>query len=152
MRWLARSFYGVVAAAWAVSATAAQPPAVKSDQQTLIELEQRWNDAFYRKDVRFIERVLADEFIATYDDGSRGDKTKELALAAEFSQHVESAIQDDFTVRVYGDAAVVWFTLRLTGQRQGKPAELTLRFVDIFVWRDTRWQCVSSQSTKVAAG
>ncbi len=152
MRWLARSFYGVVAAAWAVSAAAAQAPAVKSDQQTLIELEQQWNDAFYRKDVRFIERVLADEFIATYDDGSRGDKTKELALAAEFSQQVESAIQDDFTVRVYGDAAVVWFTLRLTGRRQGQPAELTLRFVDVFVWRDTRWQCVSSQSTKVAPG
>ena len=152
MRWLARSFYGVVAAAWAVSATAAQPPAVKSDQQTLIELEERWNDAFYRKDVRFIESVLADEFIATYDDGSRGDKTKELALAAEFRQQVESAIQDDFTVRVYGDAAVVWFTLRLTGQRQGQPAELTLRFVDVFVWRDSRWQCVSSQSTKVAPG
>ena len=152
MRWPARSFHGVVAAAWAVSATAAQPPAVKSDQQTLIELEERWNDAFYRKDVRFIESVLADEFIATYDDGSRGDKTKELALAAEFRQQVESAIQDDFTVRVYGDAAVVWFTLRLTGQRQGQPAELTLRFVDVFVWRDNRWQCVSSQSTKVAPG
>ncbi len=152
MRWLARSFYGVVAAAWAVSAAAAQAPAVKSDQQTLIELERQWNDAFYRKDVRFIERVLADEFVATYDDGSRGDKTKELALAAEFSQQVESAIQDDFTVRVYGDAAVVWFTLRLTGQRQGQPAELTLRFVDVFVWRDSRWQCVSSQSTKVAPG
>jgi len=152
MRWLARSFYGVVAAAWAVSATAAQPQAVKSDQQTLIELEQRWNEAFYRKDVRFIESVLADEFIATYDDGSRGDKTKELALAAEFSQRVESAVQDDFNVRVYGDAAVVWFTLRLTGQRQGQPAELTLRFVDVFVWRDKRWQCVSSQSTKVAPG
>jgi len=152
MRWPARSFHGVVAAAWAVSAAAAQPPAVKSDQQTLIELEERWNDAFYRKDVRFIESVLADEFIATYDDGSRGDKTKELALAAEFRQQVESAIQDDFTVRVYGDAAVVWFTLRLTGQRQGQPAELTLRFVDVFVWRDSRWQCVSSQSTKVAPG
>ena len=28
---------------------------------------------------------------------------------------------------------------------------LTLRYVDVFVWRDNRWQCVSSQSTKVTA-
>ena len=35
----------------------------------------------YSKDVPFIENILADEFIATYDHGSRGDKAKELALA-----------------------------------------------------------------------
>ena len=63
--------------------------------------------------------LLADEFIATYDDGSRGDKAKELALAAEFNQQVESAIQDEFTVKVYGDTAVVWFTLHLVGTNRG---------------------------------
>jgi hypothetical protein len=35
--------------------------------------------------------MLADEFMATYDDGSRGDKARELALVAEFNQQVESA-------------------------------------------------------------
>ena len=87
--------------------------------------------------------------MATYDDGSRGDKALELALTADFNQQVESAIQDEFTVRVYRETAVVWFTLRLIGIRQEQRAEVTFRYTDVWVLRDGRWQCVSTQSTKV---
>jgi ketosteroid isomerase-like protein len=139
----------VLAAAWAVSVAAAQRSSVESDQETLIKLEQGWNDAFYRKDLAFIENLLADEFVATYDDGSRGDKAKELALARDFNQQVESAVQDDFIVKVYRDTAVVWFTLHVVGIRQGQRAELTLRYTDVWIIRDGRWQCVSTQSTRV---
>jgi ketosteroid isomerase-like protein len=140
----------VLVAAWAVSVAAAQRSPVESDQETLIKLEQGWNDAFYRKDLAFIENLLADEFMATYDDGSRGDKAKELALARDFNQQVESAIQDDFVVKVYRDTAVVWFTLHVVGIRQGQRSELTLRYTDVWVIRDGRWQCVSTQSTRVS--
>ena len=152
MGWLRHLLCCVLAAACGVTASAAQTLPVESDQQILIELEQGWNDAFYRKDAAFIEAILADEFMATYDDGSRGDKAKELALTAEFNQQVESAIQDEFVVRVYGDTAVVWFTLRLVGLRQGQRAEVTLRYTDVWVLRDGRWLCVSTQSTKVTQG
>jgi ketosteroid isomerase-like protein len=140
---------GALVAAFVVTAPASQEQRVESDQQVLITLERRWNESVYRKDVAFIESILADEFIATYDDGSRGDKAKELALVAEFNQQVESAIQDEFTVRVYGDTAVVWFTLRLVGTKQGQRSELTLRYTDVWVMRDGRWRCVSTQSTRV---
>ncbi len=150
MGWLRHLLCCVVAAACAVTASASQRPPVKSDQQILIELEQGWNEAVYRNDVAFIENILTDEFIGTYEDGSRGDKARELALVAEFDQQVESAIQDEFTVRVYRDTAVVWFTLRLVGIRQGERAEVTLRYTDVWVLRDGRWRCVSTQSTKVS--
>ncbi len=131
---------------------ASQGISAQSDEQTLIELERGWNDAFYRKDVDFIESVLADEFTATYDDGSRGDKSRELELAAAFNQRVVSAEQEDFTVRIYGDTAVVWFTLRVVGIRQGQPAEVALSYTDVWVRRDGGWQCVSTQSTRLNAG
>jgi ketosteroid isomerase-like protein len=148
MKWCRQLLCIALAAAWAVPA-ASQSPRAKSDQELLIELERGWNAAVYRNDAEFIANVLADEFIATYDDGSRGDKARELALAAAFNQQVESAVQDDFTVKIYGDTGVVWLTLNLVGIRQGQRAEVTLRFTDVFVWRDGRWQCVSSQSTRV---
>ena len=128
---------------------AAQPRGVVSDQQALVALERAWNDSFYQKDLAFIGNVLADEFIATYEDGSHGDKARELSLTADFNQHVDSSTQDDFVVKVYGDTALVWFSLHLLGPKQGQPTAVTQRYVDVFVWRDGRWQCVSSQSTKV---
>jgi hypothetical protein len=44
---------------------------------------------------------------------------------------------------------VVWFTQRMVGPIQGKPTEITARYMDVFVMRDGRWQCVASQSTRV---
>ena len=133
----------------AVQASGAQSQRVRSDQEILIQLEQDWDDAFHRKDVGFIENILTDEFIATYGDGTRGDKAKELALAATFNQEIESSTLDEFTVKVYGDTAVVWFTQHLIVSSQGRALALTYRYVDVFVLRAGRWQCVASQSTKV---
>lgn len=136
-----------------VAATGASAAAqrVESDQQALIKLERDWNDAFYKKDVAFIESILAPEFTATYDDGSRGDKAKELALTKEFNQQVESAVQDDFTVKIFGNTAIVFFTLKLVGVKQGQRSELALSYTDVWVLRDGRWLCVSTQSTRVSA-
>ena len=146
------SLFCILAAAWAVTASGSQDRPVRSDQQILIELEQDWNAAFYRKDLPAIENILADEFIATYEDGSRGDKAKELALAAEFNQQIDSSTLDEFTVKIYGDTAVVWFSLHLTGPSQGRQLTVTYQYVDVFVLRAGRWQCVETQSTKVTAG
>jgi ketosteroid isomerase-like protein len=135
----------------AVSVAGAEPQRVRSDQEILIQLERDWDAALHRADADFIETILADEYIATYPDGSRGDKAKELALTASFNQAVESSMVDEFTVKVYGDTAVVWFTQHVTGSSQGRTLEVTYRYVDVFVIRDGRWQCVTSQSTRVTA-
>jgi ketosteroid isomerase-like protein len=121
---------------------------VKSDQQTLMDLERRWNMAFHSGDVKFIESILDDEFIATYDDGVRADKKTELAHAESFNQQIDASALDDFTIRIYGDTAIVWFTLHLLGPMQGKPVELTFRYTDVWVLRDGEWKCVSSHSTR----
>jgi ketosteroid isomerase-like protein len=131
------------------SVAAGQVKPVLSDQETLIQLERDWDEAFLRKDIKFIASILAEEFIATYGDGSRGDKAKELQLTADFDQQVFGSSVGEFTVKVYGDTAVVWLTKRMLGPKDGKPIEVAYRYIDVFVIRDGRWQCVASQSTRV---
>jgi len=120
-----------------------------SEEQELIQLERAWDAAFMAKDMRFIERILADEFVATYGDGTRGDKAAEMAQTIDFDQRVDSSVLDSFRARIYGETAVVWFSRHMTGPKSGKIVAVTYRFVDVFVKRGGRWQCVSSQSTKV---
>jgi len=138
----------VVAVVIAV-ASPANAQRVKSDQDTLIELEQKWDVAFRNRDATFIETLLADDFVVTYEDGTRGDKAKELSLAAGFNQQIDSSTQDEFIIRVYGNTAVVWFTLHLLGPVNGNPVAITYRYVDVWVNRDGVWKCVASQSTRV---
>jgi len=144
----ASTVFALIGTVLAMASTAGAQP-VQSTQDMLIELERGWNDAIYRQDADFVAGLLADEFIVTYDDGTRGDKARELELVAAFNQAVVSSVQDNFTVEVYEDTAVVWFTLDLVGLRQGQEVELTLLYTDVWILRDGRWQCVSSQSTRV---
>jgi ketosteroid isomerase-like protein len=133
----------------AVALCVASAQNVKSDQEILVETERAWDAAFHRQDAKFIETLLADEFIATYGDGTRGDKGKELSLATEFTQQVDSSVLDEFIVKTHGNTAVVWFTQHLVGPVKGKPVEVTYRYIDVWVNRDGRWLCVASQSTKL---
>lgn len=149
MRTCRRPLSGMLAAACLLVSAPAAAQSARSTREILIALERGWNDAFYRGDADFIAGLLADEFVATYDDGSRGDKARELELVATFDQQVLSAVQDDFRVAIYDDTAVVWFTLHLVGIRQGQEAELTLRYTDVWVRRDGGWRCVSTHSTRV---
>jgi ketosteroid isomerase-like protein len=148
MRWRV-TLSAVIVASCTLSASSSQTRRAESDQQTLTRLEQEWDKAFLSNDVAFVENVLAEEFIATYDDGSRGDKARELKLVAEFNQRIDSSKLDDITIKIYGDTAVVWFTRHLAGPSKGKRLEIKHRYLDVFVWRANRWQCVASQSTKI---
>jgi len=133
----------------AIPASGQQTRRAQSDQEVLITLERDWDYAFHHKDVKFIESVLAQEFIATYAEGQRADRAKELENAANFNQQIDSSMLDEFAVHVYGDTAVVLFTQQLTGPSKGQTLTLTFRYMDVFVLRDGRWQCVASQSTRV---
>jgi ketosteroid isomerase-like protein len=127
----------------------AQDTRGQSDQQILMDLEKRWDAAFLKNDVEFVKNVLADEFMAIYDDGSKGDRARELQLVTDFNQRIESSNLDDFSIKVFGDTAVVGFTRTLVGPSKGQRLEYVLRYLDVFVMRSGRWQCVVSQSTKV---
>jgi ketosteroid isomerase-like protein len=146
------TLFCLLAAACAAPAGAAQSQQpVRSDQDILMQLERDWDAALRRNDVKFIDSILAEDFIVTYDDGTRGDRTTELAFAASFNPKGESSMLDEFIVKEYGSTAIVWFTLHLTGTSNGQTVELALHFADVYVLRDAKWKCVSSQSTRVLA-
>ena len=71
----------------------AQSAPVKSDQDILIQLEHDWDAAFHRHDAAFIDRILADEFIVTYDNGVRADREVELA-ARNIAQREHRIVHD----------------------------------------------------------
>ena len=133
-----------------VAGAGAQQRRVQSAQQILEQIERDWVDAMQMNDVAFVNNILAPEYIATHDDGTRVDKTRELQLVERFNAQVDEWIVEDFTIKVYGETAVVWFTHRMTGPVQGKPTQIVVRYMDVFVMRDGKWLCVGSQSTKVS--
>jgi len=55
----------------------------------------------------------------------------------------------DLTLRVLGDVGLVAGVSRLRGHTDGERFDLRLRFLDVYAWRDGRWELVASQDTRL---
>jgi len=114
----------------------------------LREIEQRLAAAWVEGDRVFIEETLADDWSVTDLTGqilTKAEVLKEV-FGSEKRQVVSMQI-DDVSVRPFGDWAIVTGRTIAAGVTQGEVAEVTLRFTDVFAYRNGRWQVVASQAT-----
>ncbi len=114
-------------------------------EHELIALEYKWNAAFWRRDIKTLDSIIADDIIITYGNGKMANKQEELA---SFETGIESSSLDDFKVKLYGDVAVVMFRLTAKGPKF-TATNNQFRYTDVFIKRDGRWQCVISHNTRV---
>lgn len=117
-------------------------------EQQLIDVEKEWNEAYRRKDVAVLNRILADDIIIIYGDGTRATKSEDIASIG-VDEEIESSTLDDFQVQVYRDTAVVMSRLTSSGVRHGKRFNAQFRYIDVYRKRDGRWQCVITQNTRI---
>ena len=118
-------------------------------QQALLGLERQWWDAIVRRDQAFSERIVADDYTFTDPTGAVHDRQADIENARSGAVVIESAQLDDLSVRVYGETAVVTARNTVKGRAMGQDISGPYRFLDVFVRRDGRWQCVASQMTRI---
>lgn len=126
------------------SSDAAAEAEVRRAQDDLIE-------AYLRRDVSALDRLLADEYAFVNDDaGGVADKRQILAsFGSGGDRKVTSYRRQDDRVRVYGDVAVLTYRYRSTETYQGKDSSGDYRVTRILVKRDGRWQMVAGQETRL---
>jgi len=123
----------------------------QSVEQELIKLENEANDAWVRRDIVPFDRILADDYTGTDEEGNVMTKAQELANIKSGAYLSTSAVKDDIKVRVYGDAAVVTGRSTYKGQYKGKEYTSKYRWTDTWV-RDNlgRWKCVAFHDSNIA--
>jgi len=122
----------------------------QSVEQELIKLENEWGQAFYKRDIAFADRFLADDYTGTEEKGIVMTKAQELEDLKSGVHLSTSGVQDDIRVRVYGDAAVVTGRTTVKGQYKGKEFTSRYRWTHTFIRRDGRWQCVASHISRIS--
>ncbi len=111
-------------------------------EQELRALVRQWDEADVKKDVTTLDRLLADEF--AFVGGI--DKKKYLAFIESGDAGIESAVSDNVKVRVYGATAVLTGLDTIKGKRKGQEYIERYLYMDVWVKRGNRWQCVATQS------
>jgi ketosteroid isomerase-like protein len=115
----------------------------------LIKLQNEWATARIKGDVAFLERLYAKEFRITAMDGSVVDRARDIDVFASGEMKPQAINDEDMKVAVYGETAIVTGIEDVKGTYKGNYGEFALRFTNVFIRRDGRWQMVTHHSTPV---
>jgi butyrate kinase len=138
----------VVVLAFAVAILAQQKSG--SAERELLKLENGWNEANLKRDIAFLDRILADDFTMGEFDGTVTTKAQLLGYLKSGEYAVTSAVYTSIKVRVYGDAAVAIGRTVEKSQFKGADSSGEYLWTDTWVKIDDRWQCVANHGAKVA--
>lgn len=117
----------------------------------VLGLETAWNHAIEAKDTKALDMLLANTFVAVEIDGSVSSKSEFLASIKAPEYQPSQAVNEQVSVQVYGNAAVVGGIFRIKGMEKGKPYVHRERFTDTWIKQGQSWQCVASQATLITA-
>jgi ketosteroid isomerase-like protein len=118
------------------------------DEQALLQLERDWSEAFVKKDVATLDRIMANEFQANWP-AFVGNKKQYLDLVKGGTAKAQSSANSEMKAFVLGDVAIVHGLVTEQSSVAGKDSSGQYRYTDVFVKRDGRWQGVTGYSAKV---
>ena len=147
MRFLGTVLCCVVSAALVLIQDA---PKKNGEDGHLLALESAWNHAEQSKDAAALNQLLSEDFVYTDYDGTFLDRKGFLDSTLHNEIQQEQINNDGMAVHIYGTAAVVTGLYRDKGLDKGKPFSRRGRFTDTWIYRNSAWQCVASQSTLIS--
>jgi len=118
--------------------------------EAVINLENAWNYAEERHDGDALRLLLAETFVYTDYDGTIMDRDqwlRKVQSSAKDYQHLSNVEQN---ARVYGDAVIVIGVYVEKMKIKGKDVDRRVRFTDTWIFQNSHWECVASQSTLTA--
>jgi hypothetical protein len=118
--------------------------------QAVINLENAWNYAEERHDGDALRLLLAETFVYTDYDGTIMDRDQWLRKVQGLSKDYRHLSNVEQNARAYGDAVVVIGIYLEKMKIKGKDADRRVRFTDTWIFQNSRWECVASQSTLTA--
>jgi len=126
-----------------VAVAAPCPKGKARDNDALIHIEQTWARALEQRDTATLNCILADEFEDAGPDGALTDRATTLAKAGKHPV-VHHALSD-LHATVHGDFGYIRGLATAT-DAQGQIVA-RVRFTDVYVYREGRWQCVAGHES-----
>ena len=124
---------------------------MSEDELGIRRLDREWNEAYPRRDLAALGRVLADDWRCIDGRGLVITKEELLERVRTAPPQFDAHEFDEFNLRMFGDAAIVTGRLSGGGTDEGGPFKFSQRFTRVYARRDGRWQAVATQVTPVPA-
>jgi ketosteroid isomerase-like protein len=116
-------------------------------EQEVRKLERAWLDAYERRDVEAMNRIVADDFTITFPNGQMQTKAQiisSLKGSAAAAGPSPKFYTEDVRSRAYGDTVILIGRVIAEWEQNGKKVREESRYTDTYVKRQGGWQVVAS--------
>jgi ketosteroid isomerase-like protein len=120
------------------------------NEESLKEAELNRFKVMVAKDIPGLQAVLHKDLVYFHSSGMQDSKDTYIASIASGKSSYVAITPEEMQQRVYGKTGINTGILTILQQAaDGAQTTIRLRFTDVFVYVDKRWQMVSWQSTKL---
>lgn len=120
------------------------------NEESLKEAELNRFKVMVAKDIPGLQAVLHKDLVYFHSSGMQDSKDTYIASIASGKSSYVAITPEEMQHRVYGKTGINTGILTILQQAaDGAQTTIRLRFTDVFVYADKRWQMVSWQSTKL---
>jgi ketosteroid isomerase-like protein len=137
-----------------------QPTDQSQNEQSLSQaerevrkLEREWLDAYEKHDAEAMKRIVADDFKLTFPDGRVQTKVDILAqLKSQPDGEARPSPKfstEDVRSRVEGDTVILTGRVVQTMERAGQTRTMQMRYTDKYRKRQSSWQVISSELSRI---
>jgi len=122
-----------------------------TDEQEVRQMIQKYRSALLQRDIPMLEKIWADDYVFVNASGEVLTKAERLSNLKSGATSLDSINEEEnITVRVYQNSAVVTSRVTLKGQYSGKQISGQYRSTLVWVKGPAGWQLVSNQLTALA--
>ena len=122
-----------------------------TNEQEVRQMIQKYRSALLQRDITMLEKIWADDYVFVNASGEVLTKAQRLSSLKSGATSLDSINQEEnITVRVYQNSAVVTSRVTLKGQYSGKQISGQYRSTLVWVKGPAGWQLVSNQLTALA--
>jgi len=122
-----------------------------TNEQEVRQMIQKYRSALLQRDIPMLEKIWADDYVFVNASGEVLTKAQRLSNLKSGATSLDSINQEEnITVRVYQNSAVVTSRVTLKGQYSGKQISGQYRSTLVWVKGPVGWQLVSNQLTALA--
>jgi uncharacterized protein (TIGR02246 family) len=128
-----------------------QQPALTQAEEEVRKLERQWLDAYEQHDSAAMTRIVADDFVITFSNGTLQTKPQLMQMIANPNPTSPKMrfYTEDVKSRTYGDTVILMGRVVTEYERDGKTVKEQSRYTDTYVKRNGRWQVVASALSNV---
>ena len=130
----------------AIALCAASRP---NDRAQLLAVERAWDTAIVKRDVKTLDRIVADDFQLVWVNGQVSGKREMLEGAANRKAEIDPFETEDVNVRIYGDTAVLTGRFTQTAHLGERHETNQFRYTDVYHRTKRGWQAVSAHASLI---